>query len=71
MDLSKVTVRRIGSDEDDRYQQLLDQPAYLGAIPQIGQTLRYVAQYAAAWAALLSFSASSMKCGGARQLQSA
>ena len=62
MDLSKVTVRPIGSDEDERYQQLLGQHHYLGAIPKIGQTLRYVAQYDAAWVALLSFSASSLKC---------
>ena len=63
MDLSKVTVRPIAPEEDERYQQLLEQHHYLGAIPKIGQTLRYVAQYDDACVALLSFSASSLKCG--------
>jgi Domain of unknown function (DUF4338)/DDE_Tnp_1-associated len=63
VDLSKVTVRPIAPDEDERYQQLLERHHYLGAIPKIGQTLRYVAQYGGEWVAVLSFSASSLKCG--------
>jgi hypothetical protein len=62
VDLSTVTLRPIEPHEDERYQQLLEQHHYLGAIPKIGQTLRYVAQYGPAWVALLSFSASSLKC---------
>jgi hypothetical protein len=62
VDLSKVTVRPITPDEDERYQQLLERHHYLGAIPKIGQTLRYVAQYGDTCVALLSFSASSLKC---------
>ena len=62
MDLSKVTLRLVEPAEDECYRQLLDQHHYLGAIPKIGQTLRYVAQYGEAWVALLSFSASSLKC---------
>jgi hypothetical protein len=34
----------------------------LGAIPRVGQTLRYVAQHGDTWVALLSFSAASLKC---------
>jgi hypothetical protein len=63
VDLSKVTVRPIAPSEDERYQQLLERHHYLGAIPKIGQTLRYVAQYGQSYVALLSFSASSLKCG--------
>jgi Domain of unknown function (DUF4338)/DDE_Tnp_1-associated len=63
VELAKVTVRPIGPDEDERYQQLLEQHHYLGAIPKIGQTLRYVARHGDAWVALLSFSAASLKCG--------
>ena len=63
MDLSKVTVRPIAPSEDDHYQELLERHHYLGAIPKIGQTLRYAAQYDDACVALLSFSASSLKCG--------
>jgi hypothetical protein len=63
VDLSRVTVRPIGPGEDERYQQLLERHHYLGAIPKIGQTVRYVAQHGDAWVALLSFSAASLKCG--------
>jgi hypothetical protein len=63
VDLSKVTIRPIAPYEDERYQQLLERHHYLGAIPKIGQTVRYVAQYDGGWIALLSFSASSLKCG--------
>ncbi len=63
MDLSKVMVRPIGPEEDEHFQQLLGQHHYLGAIPKIGQTVRYVAQYKGDWVAVLSFSASSLKCG--------
>ena len=62
MDLSRLTVRPIAPDEDERYQQLLEQHHYLGAIAKIGQTLRYVAQHDGVWVALLSFSAASLKC---------
>ena len=63
MDLSKLTVRPIALGEDERYQQLLERHHYLGAIPKMGQTVRYVAQYGDSCVALLSFSASSLKCG--------
>ena len=67
MDFSKVTVGPIAPDKDDGFQQLLEQHHYLGAIPKIGQTLRYVAQYDGAWVAVLSFSASSLKCAARDQ----
>ena len=63
MDLSKVTVRPIAADEEERYQQLLEHHHYLGAIPKIGQTVRYVALYEGEWVGVLSFSAASLKCG--------
>jgi hypothetical protein len=62
VDLSKVTVRPIAAEEDEHFQQLLERHHYLGAIPKIGQTVRYVAQYGQSCVALLSFSASSLKC---------
>jgi hypothetical protein len=62
VDLSELTLRPIERGEDERYQQLLEQHHYLGAIPKIGQTLRYVAQHGDTWVALLSFSAASLKC---------
>ncbi len=60
MDLSKVTVRPIAADEEARYQQLLEHHHYLGAIPKIGQTVRYVALYEGEG---VSFSAASLKSG--------
>jgi hypothetical protein len=62
VDLSELTLRPIERGEDERYQQLLERHHYLGAIPKIGQTLRYVAQHGDTWVALLSFSAASLKC---------
>ena len=62
MDLSKVTVRPIAPHEDVHYLQLLERHHYLGANPKIWQIVRYVAQYDHADVALLSFSASSLKC---------
>ena len=47
--MSKVTVRSITADEEERYQQLLEHHHYLGAIPKIGQTVRYVALYEGEW----------------------
>lgn len=35
---------------------------YLGSLPKIGHTLRYVASYNEHWVALLSFSAAALKC---------
>lgn len=67
MDLAKVSVRPIGPEEDEQFQQLLDRHHYLGAIPKIGQTLRYAALYDGVWVAVLSFSASSLKCGARDQ----
>ena len=63
MDFSKVTVVPVAADEDGRFQALLERHHYLGAIPKIGQTVRYVAQYNGTWVGLLSFSASCLKCG--------
>ena len=63
MDFSKVTVVPVAADEDGRFQALLERHYYLGAIPKIGQTVRYVAQYNGTWVGLLSFSASCLKCG--------
>ena len=40
-----VTARPIAPNKDECYQQFLEPHHYLGAIPKIGQTVRYVAQY--------------------------
>src|SRR5208283_2390964 len=50
------------SFEQPRYQDLMQEHHYLGSLPKIGETLWYVASWHEEWVALLSFSASALKC---------
>jgi hypothetical protein len=63
LDLREIVVWPIGSGDEPRYQELLRQHHYLGALPKISETLWYVATRRQEWLALLSFSASALKCG--------
>jgi hypothetical protein len=60
--LSDVLVRPIGPLEQQRFQQLMEEHHYLGALPKISETVWYVATIAGQWVALLSFSAAALKC---------
>ena len=60
--LGEVVVRPICSSEESRYQELMQQYHYLGALPKISETLWYVATWREDWVALLSFSACALKC---------
>ena len=62
LDLCEVVVRPVCSFEESRYQELLQQYHYLGALPKISETLWYVATWREEWVALLSFSACALKC---------
>ena len=62
LDLYEVVVRPVRSFEESRYQELMQQHHYLGALPKIGETLWYAATWREEWVALLSFSASALKC---------
>lgn len=62
MNLREILVRPVRSSEERRYQDLMRQHHYLGALPKIGETLWYVATWRDEWVALLSFSASALKC---------
>ena len=44
------------------YQELMQEHHYLGSLPKISETLWYVAAWHDQWVALLSFSASALKC---------
>jgi hypothetical protein len=57
-----MVVRLVRSGEQLRYQELLREHHYLGDLPKIGETLWYVATWREQWLALLSFSASALKC---------
>jgi hypothetical protein len=48
--------------EEQRYQELMQEQHYLGALPKIGETLWYVGAWQDEWVALLSFSAAAWKC---------
>ena len=43
LELGEVVVRPICSFEESRYQELMQQYHYLGALPKISETLWYVA----------------------------
>jgi len=57
--LREVTVRLIGSEERERFDQLLEQKHYLHSARLGGQTLRYVAEVDGQWVALITFSGAS------------
>ena len=62
LNLSKLLVQAVRSLEEQRFQQLMKEHHYLGALPKISETLWYVATFADQWVALLSFSAPALKC---------
>ena len=62
MDLREIIVRPVRSGDELRYQELMRQHHYLGALPKISETLWYVATWREEWVALLSLSASALKC---------
>jgi hypothetical protein len=62
MDVSEVRVRPVERAQEARFQELMAQAHYLGALPKIGETLWYVATFGGEWVALLSFSAAAWKC---------
>ena len=62
LNLLEVLVRPVGASEEQRFQHLMQQHHYLGALPKIGETLWYVASWRDQWVALLSFSAAALKC---------
>ena len=62
MDLREAVVRPLRSCDEPRYQELMEEHHYLGALPKISETLWYVATWREEWVALLSFSASALKC---------
>jgi len=67
VNLKEVQVRPLEPFEEKRYQVLMQEQHYLGAIPKIGETLRYIATWLDQWVALLSFSAAAWKCAARDQ----
>ncbi len=62
LDLREIVARPVHPFDEQRYQKLMQQHHYLGSLPKISETLWYVATWRDEWVALLSFSASALKC---------
>ncbi|MFC1837032.1 Druantia anti-phage system protein DruA [Thermodesulfobacteriota bacterium] len=67
LNLSKVLVRSVWPAEEQRFQQLMQEHHYLGALPKISETLWYLATFDDRWVALMSFSAAALKCSARDQ----
>ena len=63
MVLSEVAVDLVAAEDEARFRALMQAHHYLGALPGIGETLRYVAHHRGQWLALAVFSAPALKCG--------
>ena len=60
--LRALAVRRVATCEEERYREEIDKHHYLRSLPKIGETIWYVATVGEGWVALISFSASALKC---------
>ena len=49
--------------DEARFRDLMQAHHYLGAVPGMGETVRYVAHHRGRWLALAVFSAPALKCG--------
>lgn len=58
-----IVVHPIAKVEISKFQKLMQDYHYLGALPKIGNTIHYVASYNDNWIALIVFSAAALKCG--------
>jgi hypothetical protein len=62
LNLREIFVRPVHPSEEQRFQELMQRHHYLSWAPKISETLWYVALWREQWVALLSFSASALKC---------
>ena len=60
--LSDVAVDPVAAHDEARFQDLMQAHHYLGALPAMGETVRYVAHRRGQWLALVVFSAPALKC---------
>ena len=62
MALSEVVVDLVAAQDENRFRALMQAHHYLGALPGVGETFRYVAHHRGQWLALVVFSAPVLKC---------
>jgi len=60
--IHNIIVRPVLPFEEERFQSLMGEYHYLGALPKISECLWYIAAFNDHWIALLSFSAAALKC---------
>ncbi len=61
--LSEVAVDIVAAADEARFRDLMQTHHDLGAVPGMGETVRYVAHHRGCWLALAVFSAPALKCG--------
>ena len=61
--LSEVAVDIVAVEDEARFRDLMQAHHYLGAVPGMGETVRYAAHHRGRWLALAAFSAPALKCG--------
>ena len=61
--LSEVEVDIVAAEDEIRFHDLMQAHHYLGAVPGLGESVRYVAHHRGRWLALAVFSAPALKCG--------
>ena len=61
--LCEVAVDIVAAEDEVRFRNLMRAHHYLGAVPGMGETVRYVAHHQGRWLALAVFSAPALKCG--------
>ena len=61
--LSEVAVDIVAAHDEARFRDVMQAHHYLGAVPGMGETVRYVAHHRGRWLALAVFSAPALKCG--------
>ena len=62
VELSEVAVELLAAEDEARFGAVMQSHHYLGALPGIGERLRYVAHHRGRWLALAVFSAPALKC---------
>ena len=62
MALSEEAVDIVAAEDEARFRDLMQAHHYLGAVPGMGETIRYVAHHHGRCLALLVFSAPALKC---------
>jgi hypothetical protein len=67
LNLQEVEVRLVLASEEQKFQELMAEHHYLGALPKIGETIWYVATWQDKWVALMIFSAAAWKCAARDQ----